>query len=86
MFPVLSVLIDIVVGKFHVCLGAVHKWRHQKGGGGYLQKGDQKMTGGRGVSEKGDVIYEQKYIGIGRQFRVFMPIITKYKVNYLAIK
>ena len=36
--------------------------------------------------QKGDVIYEQKYIGIGRQFRVFMPIITKYKVNYLAIK
>ena len=45
------------------------------------------MTGGEGgVSEKGDVINEQKYIGIGRQFRVFMPIITKYKVNYLAIK
>ena len=46
----------------------------KKGGGGYLQKGDQKMTG---VSEKGDVIYEQKYIGIGRQFRVFMPVVTK---------
>ena len=28
-------------------------------------------------TEKGDVIYEQKYIGIGRQFWVFMPIITK---------
>ena len=49
----------------------------KKGGGGYLQKGDQKVTGGRGVSEKGDVIYEQKYIGIGRQFRVFMPVVTK---------
>ena len=42
-----------------------------------IKKGDQKVTGGRGVSEKGDVINEQKYIGIGRQFRVFMPIITK---------
>ena len=49
----------------------------KRGEGGYLQKGDQKVTGGRGVSEKGDVINEQKYIGIGRQFRVFMPIITK---------
>ena len=26
-------------------------------------KGDQKMTGGGGVSAKGDVIYEQKYGG-----------------------
>ena len=59
----------------------------QKRGEGVPPKGDQKMTGGGGgVSAKGDVIYEQKYIGIGRQFRVFMPIITKYKVNYLAIK
>ena len=47
----------------------------KKGGGGYLQKGDQKVTGG--VSEKGDVIYEQKHILIGRQFGGFMPIITK---------
>ena len=49
----------------------------KKGGGGYLQKGDQKVTQGEGVSEKGDVINEQKYIGIRRQFRIFMPIITK---------
>ena len=39
------------------------------------KKGGPK--GDRGVSEKGDVIHEQKYIGIGRQFRVFVPIITK---------
>ena len=37
----------------------------------------KKVTGERGVSEKGEVIYEQKYGGIGTQFRVFMPIITK---------
>ena len=43
----------------------------EKGGvGGVPPKGDQKMTGGRGVSAKGDVIYEQKYGGPNQPYDV----------------
>ena len=44
-------------------LGAVHKWRHRKGGGG--------------VSAKGDVIYEQKYGGPNQPYDVNHMAIKK---------